>query len=249
MSNFPSEQHTNPVDYSEVTTKARVAVYEDMKMSPRIIEIPPSTTAEFIESLTDCINTQRMALGGEIPYSAIREVTENFIHAQFKEIVVSILDKGNTIRFCDQGPGINNKSQAMRPGFTSATEPMKKYIRGVGSGLPLVKEYLDYSNGNITIEDNMGNGAVVTITLKSKNTNSLPKVPVPFLTERESAALKFFASEGAVGNKELADYLGIQPSSAHLVLTKLEEHGLIEKTNYKSKRILTDYGSEVSKQI
>jgi predicted transcriptional regulator len=43
---------------------------------------------------------------------------------------------------------------------------MKHYIRGVGSGLPLVKEYLDLSHGNITIEDNLNSGAVVTLSLK-----------------------------------------------------------------------------------
>ncbi len=47
----------------------------------------------------------------------MREVSENFIHARFKEIIVSILDHGNTIRFADQGPGINFKDKAQLPGF------------------------------------------------------------------------------------------------------------------------------------
>ncbi len=46
------------------------------------------------------------------------------------------MDKGNTIRFADQGPGIAHKDLVQEPGFSSATEPMKRYIRGVGSGLP-----------------------------------------------------------------------------------------------------------------
>ena len=249
METFPSNSTQPSGDYSRVNTTARVAVYDDMKMAPRIIEIEPAETADFIEHLASCINEQRMALGGNIPYTAIREVAENFIHAQFKEIVVSVLDGGNTIRFCDQGPGIADPSQAVRPGFTSATEPMKNYIRGVGSGLPLVKEYLDYSQGNITIEDNMGNGAVVTISLvKEKPDQTHFNVPIPPLNERETEALRLFAQEGAIGNKELADYLSIAQSSAHLVLTKLEEYGLIEQS-YRSKRILTDLGSAVSQQI
>lgn len=249
METFPSNTNESSADYSHVNTSARVAVYDDMKMAPRVIEIEPAATADFIERLASCINEQRMALGGNIPYTAIREVAENFIHAQFKEVVVSILDGGNTIRFCDQGPGIVDASQAIRPGFTSATEPMKQYIRGVGSGLPLVKEYLDYSQGRITIEDNMGNGAVVTISLEQDTpAKTVPTVPVPPLTDREKEALRYFASEGAVGNKELADYLAIAPSSAHLVLTKLEQYGLVEQS-YRSKRILTDLGSAVSQQI
>ena len=248
QTNFPLEDVNSSFDYSYVSYPARVAVYDDMKMAPRIIQVDPAPTNEFIEKLASTIDEQRLKQGGSVPYSAIREVTENFIHAQFNEVVVSVLDNGNTIRFCDQGPGINNKEQALRPGFTSATEEMKDYIRGVGSGLPLVKEYLDYSHGKITIEDNMGNGSVVTISLIEDKKSQSQKIPIPPLNTRERDALLFFASEGAVGNKELAEYLEIAPSSANFVLKHLEEYGLVEKS-YKSKRILTTLGSEISQQI
>ena len=225
-----------------------MAVYDDMKMAPHVIKVDPAPTNDFIEKLATCINEQRQALGGSIPYSAIREVAENFIHARFNEIVVSIFDGGNTIRFCDQGPGISNKDQAVKPGFTSAIEPMKNYIRGVGSGLPLVKEYLEISQGTITIEDNMGNGTVVTISLNQGKRDETAPIIIPPLTQREHDALLFFKSEGAVGNKELMEYLSIAASSSHAVLRRLEEYGLIEKS-YKSKRILTDLGAAVAQQI
>ncbi len=225
-----------------------MAVYDDMKMAPHIIKVDPAPTNEFIENLASCVNEQRQNLGGSIPYTAIREVAENFIHAQFKEIVVSVFDRGNTIRFCDQGPGINNKEQAIKPGFTSAIQPMKDYIRGVGSGLPLVKEYLEVSQGAITIEDNMGNGTVVTISLNQTKPEAVAPIIVPPLNQRERDALLFFKSEGAVGNKELMEYLSIAASSSHAVLRRLEEYGLIEKS-YKSKRILTDLGAAVTQQI
>lgn len=173
-----SEGANGSFDYSYVPTVARVAVYDDMKMAPRIIDIDPAPTAEYIEKLADVIDEQKRRLGGKIPYSAIREVSENFIHARFTEVVVSILDGGNTIRFCDQGPGIKDKEKATLPGFTSAIEPMKHYIRGVGSGLPLVKEYLDLSHGKITIEDNLNTGAVVTISLE-QNPTPEPQVKAP----------------------------------------------------------------------
>lgn len=142
-------------NYTFVETIARIAVYDDLRSAPRVIEIQPNTTAEFIENLASKIYEQAKLSGGTIPYTVIREVSENFIHAQFSEIIVSILDQGKTIRFSDQGPGIANKDKAQLPGFTSAIEPMKHYIRGVGSGLPIVKDYLDFSNGTITIEDNL----------------------------------------------------------------------------------------------
>ena len=246
---FPSNGSTTPFDYSFVPHTARIAVYDDLKSAPRVIEIKPAPTNEFIEALASEINNQRLVLGGSIPYTIIREVSENFIHAQFSEIVVSIFDKGNTIRFCDQGPGIANKDQAVRPGFTSAIEPMKGYIRGVGSGLPIVKDYLDISDGTITIEDNMGNGTVVTISLvKEEDKPKVQALPMPPLSPRERAALMFFAQEGALGNKELADLLGAPESSTYNLLTSLEEYGLIEKS-YKRKRILTDLGSAISQQL
>lgn len=160
-----SPEGSEPFDYTYVSTVARIALYDDLRSAPRVTEIPPAETLTFIENLAAKVYEQSKGAGGAIPYTVIREVSENFIHAKFKEIIISILDGGNTIRFADQGPGINHKDKAQLPGFSSAIEPMKKYIRGVGSGLPIVKEYLEFSHGNITIEDNMGAGSVVTISM------------------------------------------------------------------------------------
>lgn len=159
---------TEEFDYSYVDATARIALYDDMKSAPRITEVKPNSTNEFIEQLTTTIYEQSRLVGGKVPYTLIREVSENFIHAQFKEIVVSIFDDGNTIRFADQGPGIAEKEKAQKPGFSSAIEPMKHYIRGVGSGFPIVKDYLDDRDGSIVIEDNLVSGAVVTISLEKK---------------------------------------------------------------------------------
>ena len=247
MENESSESTSESFDYSFVPSTARVAVYDDLKMPPHIIEIEPAPTADFIEHLASCVNDEKMKLGGKIPYAAIREVAENFIHARFTEVVVSVLDGGNTIRFCDQGPGIENKDKATLPGFTSAIEPMKRYIRGVGSGLPLVKEYLDFSGGIITIEDNIRTGSVVTITLQESPTQRA-RIPAPPLTEREERVLKVFATEGALGVKEVAEFCDLPPSSTHNILVKMQQDGLIELSANK-KRILTDYGYSVYQQL
>lgn len=147
------------------TQVARIAVYDDLLSAPRIVEIQPADAAHYIDSIASTTYELAAQQGGVIPYTVIREVSENFIHAKFKEITVSILDKGCTIRFADQGPGIENKERAQLPGFSSATAEMKDYIRGVGSGLPIVKEYLKFSNGRLVIEDNIRDGAVVTIAV------------------------------------------------------------------------------------
>lgn len=169
MEQIPSSNAEAPsgasFDYAFVETVGRIALYDDLRSAPRVVEINPAETAAYIEALASTIYEQSHGAGGTIPYTVIREVSENFIHAHFKEVVVSILDKGNTIRFADHGPGIPSKEKAQMPGFSSAVEPMKNYIRGVGSGLPIVREYLESSHGTITIEDNLGTGAVVTVSL------------------------------------------------------------------------------------
>lgn len=246
-------------DFTYVKTTARIAVYDDLRSAPRVIEIPPGPTNEYIEALASTTFDYAKRCGGSIPYTAIREVSENFIHARFNEIVVSILDEGNTIRFADQGPGIAHKDQAQLPGFTSAIEPMKKYIRGVGSGLPIVKEYLEFSHGHISIEDNLDTGAVVTISLKDSPTQEPEPssrgahqrkrtVPAPPLTQRERDFLELFLEEGALGVTDLVNLTDAPQSSTHATLKKLEEAGLIERTAGR-KRILTDMGYEVANSL
>lgn len=168
----PSAQptaETQAFDYSFVSTVSNIAVYDDALSGPRVIKIQPADTASYIEALAATIYQNSQDLGGSISYTIIREVSENFIHAQFKEVLVTIRDHGDTIIFADHGPGIPFKDKAQMPGFSSAVEPMRNYIRGVGSGLPIVREYLGMSHGTITIEDNLdGTGTVVTISVAEK---------------------------------------------------------------------------------
>ena len=162
---LPEPSPKGGYDYTFVSSVARIALYDDLRSAPRVTEIMPAATPDYIEALASTIYSQARQAGGSIPYTVVREVSENFIHARFTEIIVSILDGGDTIRFADQGPGISDKEKAQLPGFSSAIEPMKGYIRGVGSGLPIVRDYLDFSHGTISIDDNMGQGTVVTISL------------------------------------------------------------------------------------
>ena len=219
-----------------------------------MISIDPNTTPEFIENVASKIYELSHQMGGDIAYSVIREVTENFIHAQFKEIVVSILDKGNTIRFADQGPGIQDKQRVQEPGITSAITPMKKYIRGVGSGLPIVKEYLSSSNGNITIEDNINCGSVVTISLNnSSQNNSHQTKPNPassfisHINERQLQILQTIADGEFTKLSEIAQFLGTATGTTHRDLQKLSEYQLIEKRGHTYK--ITDFGIQTLTEL
>lgn len=159
---LPSESPVYPHSYS----RARIAMYDAPASAPRVEEIPAAPVGEFIEALSARIYELAKGCGGTVPYTVVRELAENLIHADFAEPVVSILDSGNTIRFADQGPGITDKDRAVLPGFTTAHGEMKRYIRGVGSGLPIVSDFLSVSGGRLLIEDNLGTGAVVTITTR-----------------------------------------------------------------------------------
>ena len=247
-----SPQEPDAFDYSFVDTIARIARYDDFLSAPQITEVAPAPTHAFIENLTVAIYSQSKQMGGNVPYTIIREVSENFIHAKFKEIIVSIFDKGNTIRFADQGPGIEKKDKAQLPGFSSATTQMKQYIRGVGSGLPIVREYLNSSHGTITIEDNLTTGAVVTISLNQyqpvQSPQEKPRVPAPVLNERERQIIHLLTLEDALGVTEITKLLDIPLSSAHKALVTLEETGIVEKTA-RQKRMLTQYGVEIASSL
>lgn len=256
-----STEARDSFDYSYVRATARVALYDDLKSAPRITKVTPAPTNEFIENLTVTVYEQAKLAGGSIPYSMIREVSENFIHAQFVEIVVSILDNGNTIRFADQGPGIAEKEKAQKPGFSSAIEPMKDYIRGVGSGFPLVKDYLDDRKGVMTIEDNLTSGAVVTISLAHKQPENVTPIkedapvtppiqtrnilPIPVLSEREKLFITVLYSEGNAGVTELSRITDTPMASAHNTLKKLQEAGLVKYGEGK-KRTLTELGIQTA---
>jgi hypothetical protein len=142
---------------------ARIAVYDGAGAAPRVEDVSSSVVAEFIEDFAARIYSLAREAGGSIPYTVVREITENLVHADFREPVASILDGGRTIRFSDQGPGISDKERALLPGFTTASCDAKQYIRGVGSGLPIVQDYVRFNSGSLLIEDNLGSGTVVTI--------------------------------------------------------------------------------------
>lgn len=169
-------------------SRARVAVYDAPAAAPRVVDVEPRPVAEYIESLAATVYHLAKEQGGDIPYSVVREVSENFIHADFSEPVISILDDGQTIRFADRGPGIPDKDRAVLPGFTTATGEMKQYIRGVGSGLPLVRDFLCHCGGALVVEDNLGHGAVVTVSSGKRGPASGPHRSAETVTGQPAAS-------------------------------------------------------------
>ena len=155
-------------NFSSESLEARVAIYDSLLAPPRTLDLQAKNSLEFIGDLSQQIYQSAREMGGEIPFSVIKEIIENLIHAHFREAVITILNQGNTIRISDLGPGIKDKGKALQPGFSTATQEAKKQIRGVGSGLPIVKETISYLGGSLTIENNLEKGTVVTLSLSKK---------------------------------------------------------------------------------
>jgi hypothetical protein len=222
--------------------EARIAVYDGLIAAPRVEELLADDLGTAIEQLASRTYNLARERGGSIPYTIIREVSENLIHAGFQEVVVTILDDGATIRFADQGPGIPDKEKVFLPGFSTATREMKRVIRGVGSGLPIVRETLAFAGGTIEIDDNLKNGTVVTLrSAPPFGDDRGPEAEAPHLTDRQKHALSIILEQGFVGPSALSRELDVGLATAHRELAFLEESGLIV-ADHTGKRTLTEYG-------
>lgn len=251
----PSRHEARVIDKNwqlPIPGPALIAVYDNLTSSPRIERVFRDSPEELIEDISMRTYNLSHETGGQIPYMVIREIVENFIHAGFDEVVVSILDQGNTIRFSDQGPGIKDAERAFLPGFTTATEPMKKVIKGVGSGLPIARECLTFSNGRIEIDDNLGTGTVVTLSVTPSAEPAEPLEPivqtfspdataVPELSLRHKKVLSLVMELGALGPSVVARELRVGLSTAYRDLEHLSDLGLVA-SEPGGKRTLTEAG-------
>lgn len=231
----------------------RIAIYDSLASIPRVEELSAEDFRQLIDLLAAKTHQLSQAKGGEIPYTVIREIVENLIHAYFSEATITILDNGNTIRISDQGPGIRDKEGAFSPGFSTATKKMKQIIRGVGSGLPVAREILRLAGGTITVEDNLQKGAVVTLALAPAKKKGEPKPqqeePASLdLSDRQKKVLFLVTELGPVGPSKVAQELNISLSSAYRDFLSLERNGLV-KADSRGKRELTAEGADCLERI
>lgn len=187
---YPFVEEHNHSDHELVLQPARIAIYDDVAAAPRVVVVEANNVREYLEQVTSSVTKLSHDAGGTIPFMVIREIVENFIHAGFESPTITILDKGNTLRFSDKGPGIQEKNRALEYGTSSATEEMKLYIRGVGSGLPYAQQYMADHGGSLTIEDNISGGCVVTISTRpSQDAYDISRPQQPHETSETSMPL------------------------------------------------------------
>ena len=247
----------------------RIALYDNMRSIPRVIDSEYQNVADFINDTSQKTYNLSHEMGGKIPYTIIREIIENLIHAEFKEISISIMSEGNHIMVSDQGPGIDDKEKAVLPGYTSATSTMKQYIRGVGSGLPIVKETITFSGGIIDISDNMRQGTVISLKIdspvkdgfSSPETSTIPDGPLlspeeiekklsiegfeklnnEILTERQKKILFLILELEEAGPSTIGQELGFSLSTSYRELILLEKNKLLSSDS-SGKRKLSKKG-------
>jgi hypothetical protein len=245
-------RETGTVLLTNAPAGARIAVYDTLAAAPRIEDVVADGLADAIEQLASRTYNIARERGGSIPYTIIREVAENLIHAGFTEVVVTILEDGNVIRFADQGPGIPDKERVFLPGFSTATSGMKRIIRGVGSGLPIVRETLGFAGGTVSIEDNLASGTVVTLEAATPVDTPAPedaRAPrAPRLNDRQKQVLSLIVEMGSAGPSAVSRELAVAVSTAYRDLASLEEAGLIE-ADETGKRALTEFGVACLDQV
>jgi len=248
LNNIPNSDNPNG---NIESIPVRIAVYDNMRSIPRIIDLSFNNINNFINETSQKTYNLSHEIGGKIPYTIIREIIENLIHADFKEVVITVLDSGNHIIVTDQGPGIEDKEKAFLPGYTSATSKMKEYIRGVGSGFPIVKETITFSGGSIDVKDNIRKGTVISLKLGSldKNdqmkdteiklppvvieddkkilTDSIDKFNNKILSDRQKKILFVILELEEAGPSTIASELGFSLSTSYRELIYLEKNKLL----------------------
>jgi DNA-binding CsgD family transcriptional regulator len=230
--------------------EVRLAVYDSLLAPPQVISLSAEDFNQLVGELSARTYNYARERGGRIPFVVIREIVENLIHAFFRNAVVTVMDDGNTIRISDQGPGIRDKERAFQPGFTTASREMRRFIKGVGSGLPVAHEQLAFLGGAISIEDNLDRGTVVTLKVGPDTTAGPHPAPTPRraepapplrTTERQRKVLLLVAELGSAGPSTIAQELNISVSTAYRELGALESLQLLASRG-AGKRTLTEEG-------
>ncbi|MCJ7665620.1 MAG: ATP-binding protein [Actinobacteria bacterium] len=270
MENTPIAEGTNKTNRKEEDffIPVRIALYDNMRSIPRVIDSEYKNIADFINEASQKTYNLSHEAGGKIPYTIIREIIENLIHAEFKEITITIMPEGNHIIVSDQGPGILDKEKAVLPGYTSATSTMKQYIRGVGSGLPIVKETITFSGGFIDISDNIRQGTVISLRVgspvqdsfaapgaviapephlspeeieKKLSNETFERLNSEILSERQKKILFLILELEEAGPSTIAQELGFSLSTSYRELIFLEKNKLLSSGS-SGKRKLSNKG-------
>ena len=253
--------HSTRAESNRAGISVRIAVYQP-NTEPESTEVAATDPRSSTAKLSRFVMSKVEETNGGVPAEAVREVLENLIHADYRGVIISILDGGNTVRVSDRGPGIQNKERAVEFGFTGATPEALEEIRGVGAGLGMARSAAEKAGGSLTVEDNIGGGTVATISVggearapaREEPETAPPArrypdgVPRMNISERQQKVLITVLECGEVGPSTVADLLEISVSTAYRDLSVLEEHGLVQ-ADESGKRLISPLGKDVVEAI
>ena len=253
--------HKTREESDQPAVGVRIAVYP-RGGEPEVTEVAAASPGSATPKFTRFVMKKVQEAGGQVPEGAVREVVENLIHADYRGVVISILDDGNVVRVSDKGPGVENKQRAMEFGFSGAAPEALDEIRGVGAGLGIARAAAERAGGTVTIEDNLGGGTATTISVSGARPTGgeaePPRKPPPRrypdgvprmnISERQQKGLLTVLECGEVGPSTVADLLEISVSTAYRDLSVLEEHGLIMADD-SGKRLISPLGRDLAETI
>jgi anti-sigma regulatory factor (Ser/Thr protein kinase) len=225
----------------------RIAVYDSPGLAPATRDLASAEPASLIEEAVRVTTDEVQALGGRIPFLAVREVIQNLVHAEFAGASISVLDGGREVIVSDRGPGIADPAAAVRPGFTTATEAERHTLRGVGSGLSLAASLLQATGGKLVVESNLGGGTVVSMrTAAPSPEHSARRSPVESVSaqnlgERQIQVLLGLADGRESGPSLVAAQIGCSLATAYRDLARLEQMGLVFYVG-RGKRVISPDG-------
>lgn len=240
----------------------KVAVYPKSG-EPEVSEVSAASAPAASAKFSKLVMEKVRGSGGRVPEEALRELIENLIHAEFKGVVISVLEDGDVVRVSDKGPGVEHKDRAFEFGFSGATPEAVKEIRGVGAGLGIARAAAEKAGGTVTIEDNIGGGTVATVSVgvaarapadgkpasgpapQRKYPDAVPKMNI---SERQQKVLITVLECGEVGPSTVAERLEISVSTAYRDLSVIEEHGLVTSVE-SGKRVITPLGRDLVEAI
>lgn len=236
-----SASGTRPREGGFLPPHTRVAIL-DADGSFRIQDIGGDSFPDYAVNLTGVISQE---LGGSDPAAspvALKEIVDNLIHALPCSVSVVLDPHRKNLFLSDTGPGIHRLDLAFEPGYSTATELHRSFIRGVGMGLFLAQEEIRSLGGELRIDSDPGNGTYVQASLMpTLSTHASSGADAFPLTQRQNNVL-FLLSEGeSLGPSLVAAELNIGVSTAHRDLVKLQELGLIY-VDSSGKRFLSELG-------
>lgn len=228
----------------EPRISAKIALYTEQSVAPQLEAIAAEFADEFLGALTSRVFQLSSEAGGRVPLTAIKEIVDNTIHADFAGVSVSILSGGQIVRVADCGPGVADKERALSPGFGLGAN--KQAIRGVGAGFYVASSAMEKVGGSLIIEDNLSCGTVVTLEAPAaeaadNTATTKPATPDLQLTTRQKKTFFIVVEMGAIGPSAVAKELVVGLSTAHRDLRSLEKLGLIKRDRL-GKRNLTALG-------